>query len=357
MIVYNPQHSYKDSKAIYSADIYFLKEKKELYFTIDKQFSFMLTKLSDPLLVSLLIPCMREKEKMTIMGSISRSLYENIDKIQDILCAVNPCLTKIEIEINNVVEEKQVEESAPIISGFSAGVDAFVTFEDYFLKPKYNKKITHFLFNNLTYGRVKRNLKVKRIYEFKEECNFNLIETYTNFHHFYKPKKQIGFEQTHTIRNAAIAHFLGAAGNNFLYSSTFHKDLIEIKKYYDLSIVDNILLPLLSTKSIECESVGSEYTRLEKTLKVANIDYAHSYLDTCIGKPTNRFINCGTCRKCTRALLTFELVNKEKLFKEVFNFSEWYKIRDLYIKELPDKEQLNDKELYLYIKENCKGFL
>lgn len=349
MIVTPPIHRKTESTATYCSNVEFLNENTELYFSIDEKFSDMLTYSSDPLLIALLIPCMQNNENLIIHGKISNHLFENIEKIQEMLCIIIPHLNKINVIVDEVVNQSVDNTTKNVFSGFSAGVDSFVTLEDYFLNPKYNLKITHFLFNNLTHKEDRLNIKLKNISRVVEKYNFPFLKTHTNLHYFYKKHRGIGFEQTHTMRNAAIAHFLSGQPNIFLYSSTFHKDLIQVTESNDLAIADDILLPLLSTPASECIAVGSEYTRLDKTLNVSKMEDAYSHLDTCIGKQSEDMLNCGICRKCMRALLTFELINVSDKFKNIFNLREWHKVKDLYLDELPDRTQLNDRELYNFI--------
>lgn len=348
MIINNSQIYFEDNCVIHSTEINFLGKNETLWFKIHKKYSSWLTDKADPLLIALLIPAMKNSENIKIKGDISKKLYDNLDKIQDLLIKVIPYLSKIKIEANIVDElEKEFKE---IISGFSAGIDAFTTFEDYYLNPKSNLKITNFLFNNLTLGKSRVAWKIENINKIKQKYNFSFFQTTSNLHAFYKKGHKIGFEQTHTMRNAAVAHFLGGNPNLFLYSSTFHKDLIQPIKSHDLAIIDDLLLPLLSSYTVECRSVGSEYTRLEKTIKVSEMIDAYDHLDTCIGKQKSPYINCGQCRKCTRALLTFELVGNKEKFHKVFNLKNWNAVKSQYLNELPKREQLNDKELYNYIK-------
>lgn len=335
--------------------INFLDTTEVLYFKIEEQYKSWLTKTSDALLISLLIPAMKNREDIIIKGNVSKLLFENLNKIQDLLISVIPVLSKVKVSANLVEIDKQSYES--VISGFSAGVDAFTTFEDYYLNPKYDIKITHFLFNNLTYGSNKIAQKITNINKIKDKYNFPLFQTWSNLHNFYKKGHKIGFEQTHTMRNAAVAHFLGGNPNLFLYSSTFHKDLVQPIESHDLAIIDDLLLPLLSSYTVECRSVGSEYTRLDKTFKVSKLKDAYNHLDTCIGKRTRQFINCGICRKCTRALLTFELLHQKNNFQNIFNLNEWNKVRTEYIQDLPNRTQLNDNELYNYVLKHHKEIL
>lgn len=355
MIIYKPSIIKDDTFVSYNSKINFLDTDENLYFKIDKQYANWLTDKSDPLLISLLIPAMKNKENIKIHGKISKILYKNLDEIQNLLIAVIPHLSKIKVDAD-LIEEDLIQHEV-VLSGFSAGVDAFTTFEDYYLNPKSDINISHFLFNNLTYGNTRIAQKIDNINKIKNKYNFPLFQTWSNLHSFYKKGHKIGFEQTHTVRNSAIPHFLGGMPSLFLYSSTFHKDLIQPVQSNDLAIIDDLLLPLLSSNSVTCISVGSEYTRLDKTLKVSKLLDAYQHLDTCIGKQTSKFINCGTCRKCTRALLTFELVNQKDNFKDAFNLEAWNSVRNDYIKDLPNRTQLNDNELYNYVLKNYKEIL
>lgn len=357
MIIYPSKKIIDNKYATLTSTINFLDTETDLYFKTQNIYSNFVTELLDPFLIALLIPAMSFGTDITVKGSISKNLFLNLqDQVQDILCNVINGLSKVNISVSNIVD-KPIQDKINVLSGFSAGVDAFVTFDDYYLNTKSNLKISHFLFNNLTYGDVKIRQKIFNINNLVQKYSFPLMQTWSNLHSFYKKGKKIGFEQTHTMRNAAIPHFLAGVPNTFLYSSTFHKDLIEIKRSHDLAIVDDILLPLLSSSDVDCMSVGSEYTRLDKTFKVANLNDAYNYLDTCIGKQFNPYINCGTCRKCTRALLTFELADKINNFKNIFNLDAWYDVKKDYLLDLPNRTQLNDYELYTYIEKNFKDIL
>ena len=308
----------------------------------------MMSDLCDPIVLALLIPAMKNKENIIIKGKVSKNLLQNLQgTVQDILIGVIDDLEKITITADKVVEEDSLQKTN-VIAGFSAGVDAFITFEDYYLTQKYGEKITHFIFNNLTYSSKRVTGKIKNIKKIVDKYNLPFFQTWTNLHSFYP--KDINFEQSHTLRNAAIPHFLSGIPNKFLYSSTFHKDLIKIRKSKDLGIVDDILLPLLSSNRVDCVAVGSEYTRLEKTLRIGDIEDAYLHLDTCIKKARAPFLNCGSCRKCKRALLTFETINKVENFSKIFDLEKWKSNREKYLIELKESEQPNDKELYNYIK-------
>lgn len=353
MIISKPSIKIDNETAIYSSDIHFLNETHSIIFSVDKKYEDMISTSSDALLIALLIPAMAASEDIEVKGTVSKNLlYNTQSQLQEVLCEVMPGLKKVQIFVDNIIDESiKGHINHNVLSGFSAGVDAYVTLEDYFLNPKYNLKVTHFLFNNLTFKQDKVNKKSSKIKELSELYNFPLIETFTNLHFFYSYNKKlsnINFEQTHTLRNAAVAHFLGKSQTTFLYSSTYHFRHVAIKQSTDLAIVDPIILPALSSNNVRCVSVGSEYTRIEKTLKILSNKSVYQYLDLCIGKD-DYYINCGICRKCKRALTLFDMKGKTHLFKNIFNLDEWAKIKKSYEEGLSIHTQLNDKELYEYI--------
>lgn len=324
-----------------------------IWFSVDKKYKDLVTDFYDPFVVAMLVPCMKSKTDMHIKGKVSAQLINSLDNLQDIIISIIPTLTKINVKADEYIKIKKTKNKN-VFAGFSAGIDAFITFKDYYLEPKSDIKITHFIHNNLTYSRKIIDKKLHRIKKLQKKYNFDLIETYTNFHFMYKlVGSGINFEQTHTLRNSAIAFLLSKNDNIFLYSSTFHKDLTGLKENKDMGIADPMILSTLSTDNVKCISAGSEYTRIQKTIEVANITDAHEYLDTCI-KKDKHYINCGICRKCARALATLECVNKVDLFKNIFNVEAWNKYKQTYYSNLKTHTQINDKELYFYLLEQGK---
>ena len=174
------------------------------------------------------------------------------------------------------------------------------------------------LFNNLIYKDNVANDKFIDNKRIADKLNLPLIETKTNLHQFYK--KGLGFEQTHTLRNAVIPHVLSFKGIKFLYSSSFPLKDFAIKKWPDIGIVNSILLPLLSTENTKLFEVGNEYGRVEKTKIISKMPETYDLLDICIDTKhlKSEYYNCSKCYKCMRALVTFEKLgiinNYQKMF-------------------------------------------
>lgn len=352
MIISSPILVEKDDKIYYKSKI----DKDELFFCVSRKFKKLISPKANAALLSMLLPAMFEGEDIHVAGEIDEHLIHNINfMLQDIICIIIPKLKKIKVTADKVVKDKIIEKNV-VLTGFSAGIDAFTTLEDYFLNPRSSLKITHCIFNNVGslegYADNEYQNRFKRMSNLIDnELGLPYIFLNSNLNKFYKHRK-IGFEQTHTVRNAIIPHLLSGSGITFLYSSTFYYDKVSIQKYNDISIADTIILPLLSTDNCKLVSAGSEYTRLEKTLKISTNKTAFDYLDICISHAAEGYINCGHCRKCKRALRTFEINNTISNFKNIFNMEEYYKLRDKYNKQLQKRAQLNDNELYVYLKEN-----
>lgn len=349
MIISLPKITTNGNEASYSFDITRNNKTNNIWIKVDKKYTSFVSDFSDAALLAMLLPAMVDKDSITVYGKISKHLYDNLNQIQELLCKIIPWLHKIKIEAETVVDQTKIKKEITF-AGFSAGVDAFVTLEDYFLKPKSDTKITHLLFNNLIYNDNISNDKFNHIKKLVDQLNLPLIYTRTNLHKIYE-KKKIGFEQTHPIRNAVIAHALSNHGVNFLYSSSFPKSEMKIKPWPDLAIANPILLPLISTPNVEVIDVGSEYTRIQKTYRVSKIEYSYDFLDICIGKKhlKSDFYNCSQCYKCMRALVTFEKIGVLEKYNKLFDLNLYYQNKEDYLIKVKNSKQLNDVDLVRFL--------
>jgi hypothetical protein len=95
---------------------------------------------------------------------------------------------------------------------------------------------------------------------------------------------------------------------------------------------DSVSLPLLSTEVVGVFSAGSEYTRLEKTLRVADIEDSYQTLDVCVQE--EKAGNCSTCWKCMRTLLTLEIAGLLDRYKHSFDLQAYRSHHERYIAEV-----------------------
>jgi len=350
MIIVKDPKIIVDNKTVeYKFDCIYPDKKTNIFIKLDQFYKTFISDTSDAALVAMLLPAMVDNHELVIEGKISKKLYNNLNDLQDLIIKVIPWVHKIKVNIQNIVDTN-FKNKEIVFTGFSAGVDAFTTLQDYFLQPKTDIKVTHLLFNNLIYNDTIAQDKYNFLKPLADKLELPFIQTYTNFHELYA-KKKIGFEQTHPIRNAVIAHLLSGKGSTFLYSSSFPLRDFEIKPWSDIAIVNKLLLPLLSSNNVDILDVGSEYTRVQKTNIIANNEYSYDYLDICIGKKhlKSDYYNCSQCYKCMRALMTFEKLGVIEKYSKLFDLDIYYKNKNNYLKKVKRSTQLNDVDLVRFL--------
>ncbi len=241
-----------------------------------------------------------------------------------------------------------------VATGFSAGIDSFCVLADHHYAdvPK-GFKITHLLFNNVgSHGpdeKKSRSLFHKRYNRIKpitERIGLPFIAIDSNMDSFYHG---LDFQITHTPRNASIALLLQKGFKRFLYASAYHYSNTYIGPRNAMGYSDNVTLPLLSTETLDLISSGSQYTRIEKTLKVATIEDSYRSLDVCT-EEEHLMINCSSCFKCKRTMLTLEIAGSLERYASVFNINTYKKLRDIYIEEVLRSKDPLLQEIVSFIK-------
>lgn len=336
MKINKPKISMRKNSVIYSVDVESSFGRKKLWFSMQSCFSELLTNSSDAPLLALLIPAMANGEDIYIDGSISEKLFYNLSRqYQCLLRLVIPSVKPIKIYPNELLTNFSNQKGG-VATGLSGGIDSYCTLGDhYFFDVTPSYKLTHLLFNNVgSHGVGREELFKIRSTEVKKiaDCiGLPLITTNSNMDSFYSEK--LGFPQTHTPRNVAVSLLLQGGISKFLYSSgvRFLDQFVGESKYMGYS--DSIALPLLSTEKIEAISVGGEYTRVEKTLRVAKIPISYETLDVCVRGDRNEKNerNCSYCEKCMRTLLTLEISGDIERYKDSFNLNTYRRLKSKYI--------------------------
>lgn len=314
----------------YKVMVNYKKGEKTLWYRLAKEYAYLLSDRADAAVIALLIPAMVKGEDIHVKGTISESLYWSItDRYQILLKAIIPTLNIINIYPTELRDE--VSNATGVATGFSGGIDSFTVLADYYYrKTTQGFHITHLLFNNVgSHGSGSDNLFYERYNKLKtitDKIGLPFIAVNSNLDAFYQG---IGFQKTHTNRNVSVAHLLNGGIRRFLYASTFNYRNVFIGPTYDMAYCDSIILPLLSTPTLDCISVGSEYNRVEKTLKVAKIKDSYDTLNVCV--KSNQGKNCSVCWKCMRTLLTLEINGYIHLYKNVFDIQAYFNKRNIYI--------------------------
>ena len=232
------------------------------------------------------------------------------------------------IEMTNVVKIDRQAEGA--VTGFPSGVDSWFSLKKHLLDCTYpSKRLTHLVFNDV--GANSTGLKTRearaRAQEVAQDYGLRLISVVSNMSSFLK----MSFEQTHTARNASIAHLLTPVVDTFYYSSAdtyLHAGVFPSKTS---AHTDTIVLPLLSNDAIQLRSSGSLFTRGEKTKAILDIDRIGEQLDVCVRhERAGSKINCGRCWKCLRTALTLEAFGTLKQFEPVFDLDAYEKFKPFF---------------------------
>lgn len=298
-----------------------------LIYEIDNEFQNLIDEKCDSALIAILIPAMLRGEDIYIKGEISARLFNSIENgLIELLIIIMPYLKKINIYPDRLSNEIN-DYGKGIATGFSGGVDSYSIITDHFRNIK-NKKfnITHLLFNNVgshgqNYGDL-FNVRYDRLVKSAKKLNLPFIKINSNVDSFYNNK--IDFQKTHSLRNASVGLLLQRGISCYFYASTYEFLKLAIKETYDIAYTDLVLLPLLSTEQINIISEGSQYSRIEKTLKIATMPETYHSLDVCVSiNNSSGYTNCGKCWKCLRTFYTFDISNNIENYKEVFDYESY----------------------------------
>lgn len=304
-----------------------------LWFRVDQEYGHLLSERADAALVGLLIPAMMRGENIVVDGSISESLSYSIRHgVQAVLRTIMPAAQFIEIDCPNIEQDRP--GPGAVATGFSGGVDSYCALHDHlFGDVESSFRVTLLLFNNVgSHGAGAERLfkeRYDRLRPLADQMGLPFVAVDSNLDSFYCSGKALNFEQTSTMRNAATALLLQAGISRFLYASAYHFRQIYVAPTSAIAHTDPVLLPLLSTRKTDLCSVGSEYTRVEKTMLVAEVPLAYHSLDVCVDPEGGG--NCSRCWKCMRTMLTLESAGKLENFKSAFNIEEFRRHRSRYL--------------------------
>lgn len=307
---------------------------QSIWYEVDKKYGELISNQSDAALVVLLIPAMNGGEDIFLKGVVSeRLLYHLRGPVQSVLKIAMPWLQKIQIYPDQLTTVETRAEG--VATGFSAGIDSYAALHDYYYSdPLEGFKITHLLYNNVgSHGKGGEDLFHKRFKAIQSVTNrigLPIIQVNSNIDQFYDGK--LTFVQTHTMRNVTVPLLLQFGISRFMYASAFDFRNIYINKTEAIAKTDPVILPMLSTDSLDIMSVGSEYKRVEKVLRVKEIPDSYESLDVCVnGKDAE---NCSTCWKCMRTLLTLEIADYIDRYYKVFDLDRYHVKRSNFIQQV-----------------------
>ncbi|HOW96379.1 MAG TPA: hypothetical protein P5567_10245 [Kiritimatiellia bacterium] len=331
MIIGRPEILRKDGEAECRAAVEWSKGAGVLWYRVPAEHGDWLSELSDAALVALLIPAMDAGEDIRLDGAVSaRLLYALNGCYQAVLRGLMPFLRPVAIRAEATHSDSP--RAPGVATAFSGGIDSFCVLADHhYARPPEGFRITHLLFSRTgAFGEAGDRVmweRCERLRGHAERMGLPLVRVNSNVAEFYRPG--LGNLLTHTQRNVSVGHALQGGIGRFLYAAGFSYADLRLDPTYTMAHADAVTLPLLSTDRLDTISAGGEYTRVEKTLKVAGIPDTWTSLNVCAGLASAG--NCSTCWKCLRTLLTLDIGGVLDRYAAVFDLAAYRRRRNSFI--------------------------
>lgn len=338
MKISNPRITDTGRESRYTVQVEWKRGLGQLWFCVSPQYRDLLSGASDAAVAGLLLPAMAHGENIHVAGVLSAKLWHNLSgPYQMLMRKIIPWLRPISIHAENFCGIKRIPSPTGVATGFSGGVDSYCTLVDYHIAdiPE-GVKLTHLLFHNTgSHGHGEKGEKLfrnryERLKPVAERFGLPFVQIDSNLDAFYDDV--LGFELTNSIRNAAAALTLQGEIARYLYSSSDTYENLFVGPMENMAYCDPVTMPLLSTEQLEICSVGSEYTRAEKLLKIVDIPETRSCLDVCTRG--DHAGNCSRCWKCLPTMLRLEMIGVLEKYSEVFDLNVYRRNRDKYLGEI-----------------------
>ncbi len=311
-----------------------IKEKKVLYFEVDKEYKKYLCKdRQDAFLLGLLHSAMFDDLDIECEGVISEQLLFQLNTYY--IPIISERMKDLHfISVSAKTTNELVKTENGVGTGLSGGIDSLYTTIKYSNENMGANKLTHLLFNNIFTADVDdnriREQHNKDVIEKKEiatKMGLSFIDVYSNLYDFYTHPGI--FNHYYTMQYASVAYALAHLFGVYYFSSGLTLDFftVDFNKIPDGSAFDLFSLSCASTKALQFYSAGVETTRYDKTKYLAGNKICQSHLQVC-GAPQDyggskqiAKLNCGKCTKCERTMLSLEILGELDNYESVFDFT------------------------------------
>ncbi len=311
-----------DVRVTYSVEVVGFPGLRTLWFSAPVEWASLMNARADAALVALLMPAMAIGAEIVVDGPVTDELAWSLaGETQAVLRGVRPEIARVSIEAPDAFPPSG--GATAVATGYSAGIDSYATLARHHFAPDVPEslRITHLLYNNVgshghgVEGRALYRNRLELVRTSASSIGLPLIDIDSNVDDFHLVGR-VGFQQSHTMRNAAVVHLLSAGIRHYLYASSVPYDRVAVNARVDVGYADPILLPLVSTRSVTLRSSGSDMDRAAKAALIAELPPTYERLDVCTESTDGT--NCSECPKCQRTMLTLELIGVFDRYRTVF---------------------------------------
>lgn len=326
-------------------DIYIKKQKKEIWFEVEKKYGkYLCDDRVDAYLIGILNYAMRENLNIKCEAPVTEDLLYNIETtLIPSLSKYGRNLSSIKIEAKTVTP---IKEGTAVGTGCSCGIDSFAAIYNHIDSKYKNFDLTHLCINNVgafnecysEYGiqkaKEERYFIAERV---AKELGIELIKTDSNFgeaipQNHYLTNTYSGCFAIYMLQKLWRVYYLASVGLDYSKFTIIDNDNDD-SAHYDL-----LTLQCFSNAGLKIYSEGGEKSRVDKTKDIVDFEIAQKYLHVCIHKSTN----CGICTKCRRTILSLDYLNKLDNFSNVFDIDYYHKNKKDYYRWLYKMHINND---------------
>ena len=369
-----PQIEIKEGKTYLKA---FIKNDEEnvnewLWYATDEEYGkYFCYETSDAFVVPMILRAVKTHQDIYVEAGMSERLFHNLN--ESVFHAVCKTYEKksgikhhdtVKIHCDNLIS-KGYENSNSVGTGCSLGVDSFAVIKQYLLNndcpPSY--KITHLtLFNAGAFGSrdvdgarksfYKESVKTKN---FADQLNLPFVWVDSNAPTFFP---ELNFNWSVAYLNMGIVLSMQKLWKKYLYASGFPVDDFEFDIDHSAKY-EPFLIPMLSTESTELVLASLNMRRSDKVAYIADDKIVQENLYVCLkeqilnnpnspNKYYGNYLNCGQCKKCHRTMLQLEILGKQDLFRNIFDYGKWPEEKAQYIADVvagKDNDLMN-RDLY-----------
>lgn len=311
-------------------------EGSQLWFEVAASCRDLLSDRSDYVALATLLPAMSRGTDLHVAGTMTDALLYHVNgDLQALLTTVLPNLTTVAVSADNA--EPAGDRPSGVATGFSGGVDSMTAVREFALSnhAPSSYRLTHLLNYNVgshgSGGRALWRARLKRLEPLAVELSLPIVAVNSNLDEHYP---RLGFAETVTMRNAAVAHFLSGGIGRVHHAATYSFLGGLDGRVQSTSTVEPMLLPLVSTERLIIAPAFAGSSRVDRTLALVGIHQAR-YLDVCISPDPTLEMNCSQCSKCVRTLVTLEIAGDvDQFFPRPFDRDRYYAARDEQLAEL-----------------------